>query len=123
MRNLICIAIATFLLPSLAVADFSLDTYRFLLKDPVTTEKLSDYVTGTGRGIFWANVLLGVTNKPPLFCPPSKFAFDEGVIQSLLDQEIRKPSKGTPYKGDTPIELILANAFMYRFPCSPTAGQ
>jgi hypothetical protein len=55
--------------------------------------------------------------KVRLFCMPEKLALDEGVIQSLLDQEIREPAAGVPYPSGTSIELILTQAFVRRFPC------
>ena len=107
------------LMSSSVNADFNLGLYRKLGQVPETKEKLRDYVTGVGRGIFWANVMLGVENKVRLFCMPKKLSLDEAIIQSLLDQEIKRPTsrRGEPYENDTPIELILTTAFINRFPC------
>ena len=105
------------LLTCSANADFTLGNYRKLVQNPTVKERLSDYVTGVGRGIFWSNVILEVQKREPLFCMPAKLSLDEGIIQSLLDQEIRSPSKGTSYNNETPIELIMTNAFIHRFPC------
>ena len=118
MREKLTLAVVVlFLLPCAANADFSLEQYRTLSQSSEIKEKFRDYVTGVGRGIFWANVMLGVQKKERLFCMPTKLSLDEGIIQSLLDQEIRAPSKGTAYKNDTPIELIMTSAFIRRFPC------
>jgi len=55
--------------------------------------------------------------RKPLFCIPRKLSLDEGVIHSLLDQEIRNPASGKQYTPDSDIELILVSAFISRFPC------
>ncbi len=104
-----------------ARAEFDLKLYRELMRTPETKEKLSDYVTGLGRGIFYANAFLEVRESAPLFCMPGKLSLDQGLIESLLDQEIRKPASGNEYPDDTPIELIMVRAFMTRFPCEGAA--
>ena len=76
-----------------------------------------NYLVGLGRGVFWANVLLKTAGKLPLFCMPSKLALDEGIILSLIDQEIRNPSSGIIWSDDDSVEMIMAVAFMKRFPC------
>ncbi|HRB17240.1 MAG: hypothetical protein H8K10_03960 [Nitrospira sp.] len=115
--NLILIGVVLFLMPSAAKAEFSLEQYRSLIQSAEVKDKLSDYVTGVGRGIFWANVMLGADNKERLFCLPAKLALDAGIIQSVLAQELRMSSPDATYEDDTPIELILTKAFMRRFPC------
>ncbi len=47
----------------------------------------------------------------------SLLALDVGIVQSVLAQELRLSSPGATYGDDTPIELILAKAFIRRFPC------
>ena len=94
-------------------AEFPLSTYAELKNN----DKFKGYVTGVGRGIFWANVVMEAQGRSPLFCMPNKLALDEGLILSLLDQEIRSSSVDSDYKADTSIELILTNAFIKRFPC------
>ena len=81
--------------------------------------QFTDYLVGVGRGIFWANVLLGIHGKPRLFCMPQKLALDEGIILSLIDQEIRSPSSGKPYANDASVEMVMVFAFVRRFPCNP----
>lgn len=118
MRKKLNLAVAIlFLLPCAANADFPLVEYRKLAQEPRLKERLSYYVTGVGRGIFWSNTILNVQEREPLFCMPAKLSLDDAIIESLLDQEIRSPSTGTSYKNDTPIELILTSAFIRRFPC------
>jgi len=79
--------------------------------------QFKDYLIGLGRGIFWANTLLGVQGKPSLFCMPENMNINDGVILSIIDQEIRNPSTNKPWgKGDT-VEMIAAFAFVNRFPC------
>jgi len=96
-----------------AHAEFPLSSYN----DVKDYKAFKDYVTGVGRGIFWANVVMGAQGRPKIFCIPEKLALDDGLVLSLLDQEIRSPSPGSDYKSDTPIELILTNGFAKRFPC------
>ncbi len=84
-------------------ADITLKAYLDLRESPQVREKLRTYFTGVGRGIFWSNAVLNARGAQPLFCMPDKLALDEGIIQSVLDQEIRAPSEGSPYTGDTPV--------------------
>ena len=91
---------------------------RFYTDPQFDLAQHKDYVVGLGRGIFWANVLLRVQGKPPLFCMPPHLALDEGIILSLIDQEIRSPSSGKPWADDTTIEFLMAYAFMQRFSCT-----
>lgn len=115
--NPILAAVVLFFLPSAAKAEFALEQYRSLIQSSEVKDKLSDYVTGVGRGIFWANVMLGADKKERLFCLPAKLALDARIIQSVLDQELRMSSLEATYEDDTPIELILTKAFIRRFPC------
>jgi hypothetical protein len=80
---------------------------------PALAEAYKDYVVGVGRGVFWANAYLAAQNQKRLFCMPEKLALDEGVILSLIDQQIRKPST----KDDSEIESQMVLAFMTIFPC------
>ena len=76
-----------------------------------------DYITGLGRGVFWSNTVLEHDGKPKIFCMPGNLHLDEGIILSLLDQEIRTPSNGVDWKPNIPIELIMVAAFRNKFPC------
>lgn len=98
-------------------ADVTLKAYLDLRQTPEIREKLRTYFTGVGRGIFYSNAALYIRGAQRLFCMPDDLALDEGIIQALLDQEIRGPGEGRSYEGDTSVELILLNAFIYRFPC------
>jgi len=111
VENFVCRVgrVATFL-PLLLIlsastsnADITLKAYLDLRESPQVREKLRTYFTGVGRGIFWSNAVLNARGAQPLFCMPDKLALDEGIIQSVLDQEIRAPSEGSPYTGDTPV--------------------
>ena len=104
-----------------AAADFDLRSYKELSESEPVKEKLSDYVAGLGRGVVWTNIAFQVAGQNPLFCMPEKLAADQGLIESLLSQEIRNPASGKPYADDTPIELIMIRAFVSRFPCEPAA--
>lgn len=99
-------------------ADFTLNAYNRLKDVPATSDKINTYVIGVGRGIFAANILLQARSQKPIFCMPKKLSLDSGLIESLLDQEIRSPSRGMPYSDDDNIELILLVAFETRFPCN-----
>ncbi|MBO9484746.1 hypothetical protein [Salinisphaera sp. G21_0] len=98
-------------------ADFTFKDYESLSKVQSTKERLSDYVVGVGRGIFWSNVLLKIQEKNRLFCPPSNLEFDEPVIMELLEDEIEFLSHQPGFRDDTPIELILTGSFAKKFPC------
>lgn len=104
---------AVILLWTSAYADMPLSQYEEFKKLP----PFKDYVAGVGRGIFWANIVMKTEGGPSLFCMPNKLALDEGLIYSLLDQEIRSPSSGSRYELTTPLELILVRSFIARFPC------
>ena len=47
-----------------AYAEFPLSMYAEV-KD---YKPFKDYITGVGRGIFWANVVIEAQGRPPLFC-------------------------------------------------------
>jgi hypothetical protein len=111
-----------FLFSSAAQADFDLQTYTDLKQHDDTKDRVNSYMTGVGRGIFWANTAIGANGGQELFCMPPKLALDEGLIQSLLDQEIRSPVSGKPYADDTLVEFIMLRAFESRFPCNDTAA-
>lgn len=100
-----------------ASAEINVASYREFQKDPVVKEQMGDYVIGVGRGVFWANALLRYRGQQPLFCMPEKLALDGPLIESLLEQEIRKPASGVPYKEDASIEPIILRALEVRFPC------
>ena len=104
--------------PGLSSADFNLKAYLELRDIPQTQENVRNYFTGVGRGIFWANTLVAAKGAPPIFCMPKSLALDEGIIQSILDQEIRDNAEKHAYKNDTPVELILLYAFINKFPCA-----
>ena len=96
-----------------ARADFPVGRYAEFLKVP----SFKDYLVGVGRGVFWSNVMLKVRSEKPFFCMPSRLALDEGIILSLINQEITKPSSGKPWKADTSVEMVMVVAFMTKFPC------
>ena len=100
---------------STASAEFPVGTYTQFRNDSA----FKSYLVGLGRGIFWANALLKVQGKPRLFCMPEHLNLDEGIILSLIDQEIRSPSSGKPWSDDAEVEFVMAVAFINRFPCTP----
>jgi hypothetical protein len=103
------------LTPSVAHAEIPLRVYRELTSKQV--EWLKSYIVGVGRGVFWTQSVLKAKGKEAFFCMPAKLKLDEGIILSLLDQEIRQPSNGKPYTDDVPVEFIMIIAFTNRFPC------
>jgi hypothetical protein len=111
------IGILLVLVASPCSAEVPLKEYLELREVPQVAERLRGYFTGVGRGIFWSNVEIATRGMQPLFCMPENLALDEGIIQSLLDQEIRSPTRGRRYSNETSVELILINAFIGRFPC------
>jgi hypothetical protein len=106
-----------------AHAEFDLAHYRDFMQHEDTREKLADYVTGLGRGVFWANIFVESKSQPPLFCMPPKLELSEGLIASVLAQEIETPVGGKPYADKTPIEMIMVKGFMGRFPCGPEGSR
>jgi hypothetical protein len=102
------------MIPSSATADIPLERYNDFKNN---VPQFKDYLVGVGRGIFWANAVLRATGRPRLFCMPENLKLDEGIILSLVDQEIRDPSSGKSWGSDAPVEMIMAFAFKNRFPC------
>jgi len=117
MKKLILV-VALLLSASAADAEYNIKDYKKYTQDPETKELLSNYITGMGRGYFWVNALLGTKGIKELFCIPEGLILDKEVISSLLAQEIREPINGNVYREDDPIELILLNSLIYRFPCA-----
>lgn len=79
--------------------------------------QFKDYLIGLGRGIFWANTLIEMQGKPKLFCMPENLSLDDGLILSIIDQEIKKPSIKKPWGNGDTVEMVAAIAFVNRFPC------
>ena len=100
---------------STAFADIDVSKYPLFMKQ--FGPDFKHYLVGVGRGVFWANMLL-TSGGRPIFCMPSRLHLDEGLILSLIDQEIRDPPSGKTWAGDTSVELIMVYAFIDRFPCN-----
>jgi hypothetical protein len=96
--------------------DFPLKQHVELRRQSSFNKQLDSYFIGVGRGIFWANTVLEVTGQQPLFCTPEKLTLDDGIILSLIHQEVRSRSKD-PNFANTPVELLAVKAFQIRFPC------
>lgn len=107
------VVLALLLVATQAYADFPLSSY----KDLKEVASFKSYMTGVGRGIFWANTVLEVNGQKPLFCMPEKLAADQGLILSLLDQEVRSRQQDPAADQSVTLELLLAKSFMARFPC------
>ena len=99
-----------------ANADFPVKHYYEFKK----VDKFEDYLIGLGRGIFWTNTVLEVSKQKRIFCMPGGLALDQGIILSVIDQEVRNPTGRDSWKPDTTIELIAVLAFKNKFPCSGT---
>jgi hypothetical protein len=92
-------------------------------------ELFQTYMTGVGNGILWVNSLIKAEGKKPMFCIPSELVFSNEFILSLLDQEVQRRSKQDKeywirFKikinenlDEVPLELILINGFIVRYPC------
>src|SRR5690554_5785725 len=100
--------------PAVASAEFTVENYH-QFKGSVA--QLDDYLVGLGRGIFWANTVLNVEGRDKIFCMPQGLSLDEGIILSVIDQEIRSPTYRDSWDSDVPIELIAVHAFKNKFPC------
>ena len=119
-KAVVRIVFAVCILPLLAVAsrgDVPIGFYKKAkqLKQFPTDMKM--YIVGVGRGVFYANVLLEVYGREKLFCMPPSLKLDEGIVLSLLDQEVRSPAHGKPWTDDASIEMVMAFAFKEKFPC------
>lgn len=112
----IILAVVMCVLASVANADIPVEFYQ-KTRSGKNIPGFKDYVVGLGRGVFWANVSLDAAGRDKLFCLPPKMNLDEGIILSILDQEIRQPSSGKAWESTTPIELIMVVAFTRRFAC------
>jgi hypothetical protein len=99
---------------SSASAEIPVNKYAEFKKN---VPQFKDYLIGLGRGIFWANTMLGTQGKPSLFCMPENLNLDDGIILSIIDQEIRSPSTKTPWGDEATVEMVAAFAFVSRFPC------
>jgi hypothetical protein len=117
MKRGLLIVFFILLIVSNSWADFELDWYQNQYKKnsdiPEARTQMESYLTGVGRGIHYANTMLQVSGREKLFCIPENLSLDAGIIQSLLDQEIRYGK----YKGETYLEAILMMSFIHRFPC------
>ncbi|WP_152479215.1 hypothetical protein [Halomonas sp. THAF12] len=107
---------ALFFLKATSVsAEFAVEDYhQFKGNAP----QFDDYLTGLGRGVFWSNTVLEVEGRDKIFCMPSGLSLDQGIILSVIDQEVRSPANRDSWGNDAPIELIAVHAFKNKFPCS-----
>ncbi|MDY0251420.1 MAG: hypothetical protein RBR45_15450 [Pseudomonas sp.] len=80
-------------------------------------DQFDDYLVGVGRGIFWTNIVLNVEGRDKIFCMPNGLSLDQGIILSVIDQEVRRPTDRGSWEKDVPVELIAVYAFRNKFPC------
>lgn len=100
--------------PAVASAEFTVENYH---QFKGSEARFDDYLTGIGKGIFWANTVLGVEGHDKMFCIPPGASWDQGIILSVIDQEIRSPTYRDSWDSDVLIELIAVHAFKNKFPC------
>lgn len=99
------------LLPINASANFTVAQYKkFIVSEP----KFKDYLTGLGKGYFWASIHTSIYWERKIFCLPKNYSLDGDEILRIIDVEIRK----NKYKDDMLIEPIVAWAFINKYPCN-----
>jgi len=102
------------LLARTASAEMPLSIYN-QFKDE---KEITNYVTGVGQGIVYANAYTGTTGRTKLFCFPGQLDLSEGLILSILEQGIRVAPERTIYGEEPTIEMILLFSFIDTFPCT-----
>lgn len=80
-------------------------------------KEMQTYLTGVGKGYFWANVHLIVRQLPPLYCPPEKLAVNARNYVEILDDYLSKPGMKSNLASDRNVEEILLYALQEVFPC------
>ena len=76
------------------------------------------YLIGVTRGVVLANVYSQNKYAKAILCiPDNKFAEAYGDPVQALQQEIASPGAGHPYAADTPIEIVILQALLSRYPC------
>jgi len=110
------LSIVSLAVASHASADITVGAY-LKFKKPPEPPGFEDYLIGVGRGVFYANVVLGMRKQPRLFCVPKDLEIDENMILAIIDKEIRSPSDGVQHNDNAPLEGVMVEAFINRWPC------
>lgn len=106
------------LVVGIAHADVPISVYRQAVAIGQVQQAFGKYIVGVGKGIFWANIVMKLQGRKPLFCLPKELALNQDNYISLLDQELKSPTDPQRhYSSDTPIELVLVQALEHTFPC------
>lgn len=96
--------------PIKANANFTVAQYKnFIATEP----KFKDYLTGLGKGYFWASIHTSIYWEKKIFCIPKNKVLGGAEMLKIIDEEVRKPK----YTDDMQIEPIVAWAFINKFPC------
>ncbi len=97
---------------SFADAEFTLKEYRAMKH----TETFREYITGVGRGIYWANMHLQQTGKSPIYCQPLKLSLSGENYLNILDRYAEQNKD--KIKPGAFIELLLLEGLIDTFPCT-----
>ncbi|HVM77621.1 MAG TPA: hypothetical protein VMU06_01290 [Stellaceae bacterium] len=117
MLRPIAVGLAVFGIANAAYADVSVKDYLDLRKEPGASEKLRDYVTGLGRGMFVYAINDETKGRTPAFCVPAKLPLTAENYQQLLDNYLRDHRNLMPALGKQTIEIVLLYALIDAFPC------
>jgi len=95
-----------------ANADFTLKEYKSMKQ----TDMFREYITGVGRGIYWANLHLQQTGESPFYCQPLKLSLSGENYLNILDRYVEQNKDKV--KPGTFIELLLLEGLIDTFPCT-----
>ena len=95
-----------------ANAEFTLKEYKSMKQ----TEMFKEYITGVGRGIYWANMHLLQTGNSPFYCQPLKLSLSGENYLNILDRYVEQNKDKV--KPGTFIELLLLEGLIDTFPCT-----
>lgn len=97
------------LIPVSASGEIPIGQYA-QLKD---NDQVKTYITGVGKGVFYADVYLSVFDRKPLLCIPPGVEIGQDIILAAIEKELNT----TNYDPLDPVESIVPMALMVRFPC------
>lgn len=103
-----CLLVSLFSIGT-AHSEVSIQEYKSMTDENLT----KIYISGLGKGIFWANLDANSLLKKKLYCPPGKLALAVDNYMQILNDEI---ARGI-YPADTPIEFVLLKGLERVFPC------
>ena len=100
------------LMASFADAEWTVKEYKSMKH----TDMFREYITGFGRGTYWANVQLQQTGNSPLYCQPSKLPLSAENYLNILDRYLAENKD--KIKPDAIIEFLLLKGLIDTFPCT-----